>query len=141
MDGPYAAVKFPPKESGLQGANTRDITNNDEASYLLQDVRLLRKDELQVLCLFFLEHKIIIIMKVATVLFCEFLSKQHSDVCETCKNTPSMCPILLDFFTDIHKDTIFFCQLMQVAHFNLCERKLTSSVRVTLLPKPLFTTQ
>ena len=48
MDGPYAAVKFPPKESGLQGAIGREVGNNEEATLLLQDVRLLRKDELQV---------------------------------------------------------------------------------------------
>ncbi|XP_068706016.1 E3 ubiquitin-protein ligase UBR5-like [Montipora foliosa] len=47
VDGPYAAVKFPPKESGLQGAIGREVGNNEEATLLLQDVRLLRKDELQ----------------------------------------------------------------------------------------------
>ena len=47
MDGPYAAVKFPPKDSVLQAAAA--VLSSEEASgYLLQDVRLLRKDELQV---------------------------------------------------------------------------------------------
>lgn len=49
MDGPYAAVKFPPKDSSLQGAiHTKEAVSNEEATSLLQDVRLLRKDELQV---------------------------------------------------------------------------------------------
>lgn len=48
VDGPYAAVKFPPKESGPQGTAGSEVSGNDEATALLQDVRLLRKDELQV---------------------------------------------------------------------------------------------
>lgn len=46
VDGPYAAVKFPPKDSTLQAAAA--ALSNEEAGSLLQDVRLLRKDELQV---------------------------------------------------------------------------------------------
>lgn len=46
VDGPYAAVKFPPKDSALQAAAA--ALSNEEAGSLLQDVRLLRKDELQV---------------------------------------------------------------------------------------------
>ena len=46
VDGPYAAVKFPPKDSALQA--TAAALSNEEAGSLLQDVRLLRKDELQV---------------------------------------------------------------------------------------------
>ena len=45
MDGPYAAVKFPPKDSALHAAAA--ASNEDTGSPLL-DVRLLRKDELQV---------------------------------------------------------------------------------------------
>jgi len=41
-------VKFPPKESGPQGTAGSGVSGNDEATALLQDVRLLRKDELQV---------------------------------------------------------------------------------------------
>ena len=48
MDGPYAAVKFPPKDSALQAAAAAAVSN-EEAGILLQDVRLLRKDELQVI--------------------------------------------------------------------------------------------
>ena len=49
MDGPYAAVKFPPKDCGIQGAvHTKEVISSEEATSLLQDVRLLRKDELQV---------------------------------------------------------------------------------------------
>ena len=47
MDGPYAAVKFPPKDSAIQGAAAAG--SNEETGSLLQDVRLLRKDELQVI--------------------------------------------------------------------------------------------
>lgn len=43
VDGPYAAVKFPPKDTSLHAA----ALLNEENSSLLQDVRLLRKDELQ----------------------------------------------------------------------------------------------
>ena len=45
MDGPYAAVKFPPKDSALQAAA---VSNEEVNQSLLHDVRLLRKDELQV---------------------------------------------------------------------------------------------
>ena len=41
-------MKFPPKESGPQGTAGSEVSGNDEATALLQDVRLLRKDELQV---------------------------------------------------------------------------------------------
>ena len=44
VDGAYAAVKFPPKESG----SSVDGANSDDVNSLLQDLRLLRKDELQV---------------------------------------------------------------------------------------------
>lgn len=48
VDGPYAAVKFPPKDCGIQGAvHTKEVISSEEATSLLQDVRLLRKDELQ----------------------------------------------------------------------------------------------
>lgn len=47
MDGPYAAVKFPPKDSALQSAAA--AVSSEESGSLLQDVRLLRKDELQVI--------------------------------------------------------------------------------------------
>ena len=47
VDGPYAAVKFPPKDSAIQGAAASG--SNEETGSLLQDVRLLRKDELQVI--------------------------------------------------------------------------------------------
>ena len=47
MDGPYAAVKFPPKDSALQAAAAA-LSNEEASGSLLQDVRLLRKDELQV---------------------------------------------------------------------------------------------
>ena len=52
VDGPYAAVKFPPKDSALQAAAAAAVSN-EEAGVLLQDVRLLRKDELQVIISFF----------------------------------------------------------------------------------------
>ena len=47
VDGPYAAVKFPPKDSALQ-ASAAALSNDEAGGSLLQDVRLLRKDELQV---------------------------------------------------------------------------------------------
>ena len=50
VDGPYAAVKFPPKDSILQAAAA--LSNEEASGSLLQDVRLLRKDELQVTAMF-----------------------------------------------------------------------------------------
>ena len=47
VDGPYAAVKFPPKDSALQAAAAA-LSTEEASGSLLQDVRLLRKDELQV---------------------------------------------------------------------------------------------
>ena len=47
VDGPYAAVKFPPKDSALH-ATAAALSNEEAGGSLLQDVRLLRKDELQV---------------------------------------------------------------------------------------------
>ena len=43
MDGAYAAVKFQTKETGSEHGGTKE-----DPSTLLQDCRLLRKDELQV---------------------------------------------------------------------------------------------
>ena len=51
VDGPYAAVKFPPKDSALQAAAAA-LSNEEASGSLLQDVRLLRKDELQVTAMF-----------------------------------------------------------------------------------------
>lgn len=51
VDGPYAAVKFPPKDSALQ-AVAAALSNEEASGSLLQDVRLLRKDELQVTAMF-----------------------------------------------------------------------------------------
>ena len=51
VDGPYAAVKFPPKDSALQAAAAA-LSNEEAGGSLLQDVRLLRKDELQVTAMF-----------------------------------------------------------------------------------------
>jgi len=51
VDGPYAAVKFPPKDSALQAAAAA-LSNEEASGSLLQDVRLLRKDKLQVTAMF-----------------------------------------------------------------------------------------
>jgi len=47
VDGPYTAVKFPPKDSALQAAAAA-LSNEEASGSLVQDVRLLQKDELQV---------------------------------------------------------------------------------------------
>lgn len=48
VDGAFAAVRFPNKDSAKERESSSNCTNGDDIINLLQDCRLMRKDDLQV---------------------------------------------------------------------------------------------